>query len=207
MKALSINKLDKLIKMHRIQNERTIPFDVGDETIEVMVKSYVSPADMSLCVKNIADGVFIEQEDGIVQYTPSLYESSLMLNYLAFFTNIKVESGLDRIFEMMYGCNGAFDVVLPLDYWPGAISQQWNDIVTAANAEIDLRKQMLVADGRDRMNQALDHLSRAAEGFQVLNDHFSGLDPSVMTKALENMSEMSTDEIVDVIMRSKDNEH
>lgn len=109
---ISFRKMDKFAEQYIVPSQ-IIELSVGDETMIVEVKWKISFEDTVKFVTGVADVVAAEYRDGKFFYTPSAEDLAFKQSVLAYYTNIKTDTDIERvhnwlsntsIYETVAGC-------------------------------------------------------------------------------------------------------
>lgn len=192
-KKLSINKLDKLIKAASPDRNCVAHFCVEENDIDIVVKSYLLPHEEYSCAQSIASSVFME---GV--YAPEVLESSIIMNFFAYYTNIKIEAGLDRAYALWYGCVDVRERLL------GMIDlAQWNKIQEAARQSIRHRLNMEVCEQATRLNELTQQLDNATAVLNTMTQTFSGISEETMLGAINQLASLDEKKVIGLVAEAQ----
>ena len=197
-KRVSINKLDKLIKANEEDRTVNVNFAAGDEEIEIAVKRYLLPHEEYACAQSIASAVFI---DGV--YAPEVRESATIMNFFAYYTNVKIEAGLDRAYALWYGLP---ELRERLKYVVN--EAQWLHTIGAAQKAIDHRLNMEVSAQAERIDNLMQQIEASTAVLTTFSEAFSTMDGNDLTAAVSKLANMDESKIIDFVaaMQKKEEE-
>ena len=147
-RKVSINKVDKMIKICKDETKESVSFQIDGEEIIVSVKLFLSPGEEYGCVNSIVDAVFIDGE-----YTPEAYQSSVLMNFIAYYTNLKVEIGLDRLYMLTYGSNVMGQLMSCVN------PSQWNHICESAQKKIAYRVETDINMQKKKIDELMQNIA------------------------------------------------
>ena len=197
-KELSMSKLDQVIGGYAAPKEQAVEFQVGDQTISVLVKHTISLEDMSDLVCSVVGNLFVsEGRDGEVVYKPELYEAALTANILSCFTNLK-NLNADRITALLYASDIAEKVVAAIS------SKQLLDIRFAINQRIEFICKSIHAEQQYRLNEAAMQVGKAAQAFQALTEQFSVVDQDQMKTVLDHISKLTPEVLAGAVAKARE---
>ena len=199
MKNLSMTKLDKAIKAAAAKSATVSIMKNDEESIDVEVRHTISLAEMSQLVQTATDNLFVEYEDGYVEYKPELEEISIAANVLAYYTNLKDDLDNDRLVSLVYGTNIYETICAHID------SRQLDRINWAV---VDLTRHRLeeVRNAqRAAIAKATAQIEAAGEAFRVLNEQFEAVGPDMLKALIEKFESADTDQIIKAVVASHDN--
>lgn len=154
------------------------------------IKSYLLNSDMIDFTKELADSVFLMNEDGNVDYAPYMFDVNFKLLFYVycvdgieyeFDTDGKLENILIAV-EQSSQVNQIFD-----DYMRGAYKDLpiWNQISKIrknANLMIDFRKQVMIRKREDDLGNLIDALTEISKMISKID--FSKFDSKIITQIL-----------------------
>ena len=188
---ISIAKIDKFIKEKCSSQYRKISFDLEEDTFEILVKQFLTPEEELACAYQIASQVFI---DG--SYTPEVFYSSTLMNFILFYTNIKVEIGLNRAYQLAYGSD-VIDKLIPL------INQkQWANILAAARERIEYRNKNDASVQEKKILDLVQRIDTATSAIDAMTETMKNIDPDTIQGAVSNIANMSEEKIIHSIASS-----
>ena len=197
-KRVSINNLDKMLNAAAVDNVVTIPVDIGDgETVDVHVKKTISFEEMELFVDVVADSVFVEG-DGETVYSPTRYRSAFALSFLQFFSDLKIEIGLDRLMSLIYG-TGIYDELV------SAVSQaQLRALEDDIYSVIEFRKQTILSGERIKLNYLIEQMDKLTPMLEQNAGLLAGMSQEDLTKAVQAMGNMDEGKLVKAVLAEQD---
>lgn len=95
MKEISFAKIDKVIKNAALPKTIMLQLDVGDEQIEVEVKTSLSLRERTDMAFEIADMIFPEDTDAV--YMPTFEQYAQVFTVMKYYTNIKADTNVERV--------------------------------------------------------------------------------------------------------------
>lgn len=95
MKEISFAKIDKVIKNAALPKTTMFQLDVGDEQIEVEVKTSLSLRERTDMAFEIADMIFPEDADAV--YMPTFEQYAQVFTVMKYYTNIKADTNVERV--------------------------------------------------------------------------------------------------------------
>ena len=188
---ISISKIDKFIKENCSPQCRKLSFDLEGDTFEISVKQFLTPEEELACSYQISSQVFI---DG--NYTPEVFYSSTLMNFILFYTNIKVEIGLNRAYQLAYGSD-IIDKLISL------INQkQWANILDAARERIEYRNKNDASVQEKKILDLVQRMDDATSAIGAMTDTMKHIDPNTIQNAVSNIANMSEEKIIHSVASS-----
>lgn len=197
-KKLSLTRLDKIIKSKQSPATSTIKYEIDGEPYDIEVNRYINLEELRGMVNGIVNGVFFLLDDGTEEYMPELLEYVKALHYISYFTNIKVDLGIDRIFSMLYSTDVMQDIYEAIDVI------QYQNIENAIENSISHRLAMIEAGEREKIAAATEQIEKAANAFKTLNDQFSVIGEDKFKLLIDRLSGLDEKAIIKVISDTKD---
>lgn len=197
-KRISINNLDKMLNAAAGDNVVTVPIDVGDgETVDVHVKKTISFDEMGSFVDVVADAVFVE-ENGETVYSPARYRSAFALSFFQFFTDLKIEMGLERLVGLMYG-TGIYDELVS-----AASQAQLRAIEDDIFSAIEFRKQTVLSGERIKLNYLLEQMDKMMPMLEQNAGLLAGMSQEDLTKAVQAMGNMDEGKLAKAVLAEQE---
>lgn len=197
-KRISINNLDKMLSVAAGDNVVTVPVDIGDgEAVDVHVKKTISFDEMGSFVDVVADAVFVE-ENGETVYSPTRYRSAFALSFFQFFTDLKIEMGLERLVGLMYG-TGIYDELVS-----AASQAQLRAIEDDICNAIEFRKQTILSGERIKLNYLLEQMDKMMPMLEQNAGLLSGMSQEDLTKAVQAMGNMDEMKLAKAVLKEQD---
>lgn len=182
---ISIRKIDDFIKENQKEREHKFTYNIGEKNLTIIVKTYLDSSDMFACSSQIASATFI---DG--QYTPSVFEASCLMNFILFYTNIKIEAGVERILQLKYLCGA-------IDEWMDVINkEQWENIKYSALKEIEYRCNTLNSWQEYQASELMSKLENITVALDAVTKNFSNVDPDTINEAVRKMASVDESTII-----------
>ena len=188
MAKVSINKIDKLIKAFATDNVYKLSVRAGDEEISVSIKKYLQPAEEFSCSSSIADAVFINGE-----YVPEVYNSAVMMNFVAYYTDLKIEAGVERIYRLFYESDIMDQMMRHINY------DQFEFICDSAKERINHRLRMEENVQRMKVDELIHNLDVATESLNTITSSFSHIDADVMSDAINKLATIDEKKVIEII--------
>lgn len=198
-KRISINNLDKMLAAAPlVDSVSVIPIDIGnDETVNVHVKHAISFDEMELFVDIVADSVFVE-EDGETVYSPTRYRSAFALSFFQFFTDMKIEMGLDRLVGLMYS-SGIYNELVSV-----ASQNQIRAIEDDIFNAIEFRKQTILSGERIKLNYLMEQMDKMMPMLEQNAGLLAGMSQEDLTKAVQAMSNMDEGKLAKAVLKEQE---
>lgn len=198
-KRVSINNLDKMLAVAPlVDSVSVIPIDIGnDETVNVHVKNTISFDEMELFVDIVADSVFVE-EDGETVYSPTRYRSAFALSFLQFFSDLKIEIGLERLVKLMYA-TGIYDELVS-----AANQSQLRAIEDDIFSAIEFRKQTVLSGERIKLNYLLEQMDKMMPMLEQNAGLLAGMSQEDLTKAIQAMGNMDEGKLAKAVLKEQE---
>lgn len=197
-KRVSINNLDKMLNASTGDNVVTVPIDIGDgETVDVHVKKTISFDEMESFVDVVADAVFVE-ENGETAYSPTRYRSAFALSFLGFFSDIKIEIGLERLVKLMYA-TGIYDELVS-----AANQSQLRAIEDDIFSAIEFRKQTVLSGERIKLNYLLEQMDKMMPMLEQNARLLAGMGQEDLTKAVQAMGNMDEGKLAKAVLKEQE---
>lgn len=197
-KRVSINNLDKMLNAAAGESVVTVPVAIGEgETVEVHVKKTISFDEMEQFVDIVAESSFVE-EDGEVIYSPVRCRSAFALCFLQFFSDMKIEMGLERLVNLMYG-TGIYDELVS-----AANQAQLRAIEEDIYNAIEFRKQTILSGERIRLQYIMDQIDRAMLALEQNASLLAGMSPEDLTKAVQAMGNMDEGKLAKGVLHEQE---
>lgn len=199
-KKISINKLDTLLTAEKAKcSETKITYDIDGEDVDILVKRSIPLSEMQAFVENVAENVFMEDEaTGETVYAPALRDIAWGLNFIAYFTNLKVEVGAERVVDMMYA-TGLFNRIED-----AADAIQLRAIEVAINSAIEFRKQTILSGERIKLNYLLEQLDKAMPMLEQNANLLAGMRQEDLTKAVQAIGNMDEGKLAKAVLKEQE---
>jgi len=199
-KKVSINKLDALLATEKAKYEGSkFTYDIDGEAVDILVKQSISLAEMQAFVDNVAENVFMEDEDtGEVTYAPALYETAFALNFVVYFTNLKVEMGAERVIDLLYATN-----ILP-KMMRSVNEEQLRDMQIAINSAIEFRKQTILSGERIKLNYLIEQMDKLMPMLEQNAGLLAGMSQEDLTKAVQTMGNMDEGKLAKAVLAEQE---
>lgn len=197
-KRISINNLDKMLDAATGDNVVTIPVDIGSgEVVDVHVKKTISFDEMELFVDVVADSVFVETDEDTV-YSPTRYRSAFALSFFQFFTDLKIEMGLERLVGLMYA-TGIYDELVS-----AANQAQLRAIEDDIYNAIEFRKQTILSGERIKLNYLLEQMDKMMPMLEQNAGLLAGMSQEDLTKAVQAMGNMDEGKLAKAVLKEQE---
>lgn len=197
-KRISINNLDKMLNAAVGDNVVTVPIDIGEgETVDVHIKRTISFDEMELFVDVVADSVFVE-EGGETVYSPTRYRSAFALSFFQFFTDLKIEMGLERLVGLMYA-TGIYD-----DLVSAASQAQLRAIEDDIYNAIEFRKQTILSGERIKLNYLMEQMDKMMPMLEQNAGLLAGMSQEDLTKAVQAMGNMDEGKLAKAVLKEQE---
>lgn len=197
-KRISINNLDKMLSAATVDNVVTVPVDIGGgEVVDVHVKKTISFDEMELFVDVVADSVFIET-DGDTVYSPTRYRSAFALSFFQFFTDLKIEMGLERLVGLMYA-TGIYDELVS-----AANQAQLRAIEDDIYNAIEFRKQTILSGERIKLNYLMEQMDKMMPMLEQNAGLLAGMSQEDLTKAVQAMGNMDEGKLAKAVLKEQE---
>lgn len=199
-KKVSFNKLDALIKSKQSPAVKTINYEfVGDETIEIPVKTYISFSDVLAMVDGVVSTVFPTDDAGETHYVPAVYEYAKALHYIEYFCpSLKTEIGADRAYAMLYGSQIMRDIYKQIN------PAQYNAIEDAIESAVAYKLSTLTTGERTKIEKATAQIEAAGQALETLAKQFEGIGEDKMQAAIENIAKFTPKEMAGAVVDIRD---
>ena len=142
-----------ILKAMELGENRVLSFTCGsgEGAVDVLVKSRLPLLERQSMVEDIADMVFISNEEGDVTYCSGFKKFAIEYEIINYFTNITLPVDSEKAWEFLEKTGIAARVaeVLPEDYIV--------EVVSEANELIEYRKQELLK--RSKLDAVLDNIA------------------------------------------------
>lgn len=192
-RKVSINKVDKMIKTCKDETKESVSFQIDGEEIVVSVKSFLSPGEEYGCVNSIVDAVFIDGE-----YTPEAYQSSVLMNFIVYYTNLKVEIGLDRLYMLTYGSNVMGQLMSCVN------PSQWNHICESAQKKIAYRVETDINMQKKKIDELMQNIDAITATLTTLTDEFKDVDTNALVGAINNIATLDNSKIIEIVAANQE---
>lgn len=197
-KRISINNLDKMLNATTGDNVVTVPVDIGGgEVIDVHVKTTISFDEMESFVDVVADAVFVE-EGGETVYFPTRYRSAFALSFLGFFTDLKIEIGMERLVNLMYA-TGIYDELVS-----AASQAQLRAIEDDIYNAIEFRKQTILSGERIKLNYLMEQMDKMMPMLEQNAGLLAGMSQEDLTKAVQAMGNMDEGKLAKAALKEQE---
>lgn len=197
-KRISINSLDKMLNATTGDNVVTVPVDIGGgEVIDVHVKKTISFDEMESFVDVVADAVFVE-EGGETVYFPTRYRSAFALSFLGFFTDLKIEIGMERLVNLMYA-TGIYDELVS-----AANQAQLRAIEDDIYNAIEFRKQAILSGERIKLNYLMEQMDKMMPMLEQNARLLAGMSQEDLTKAVQAMGNMDEGKLTKAVLAEQE---
>lgn len=197
-KRISINNLDKMLGVAAGDNVVTVPIDIGDgETVDVHVKKTISFDEMESFVGVVADAVFVE-ENGETVYSPTRYRSAFALSFLGFFSDIKIEIGLERLVGLMYG-TGIYDELVS-----AASQAQLRALEDDIYNAIEFRKQTILSGERIKLNYLLEQMDKMMPMLEQNAGLLANMSQDDLAKAVQALGNMDEGKLAKAVFKEQE---
>lgn len=197
-KRVSINNLDKMLQTASGDNVTAVPVDIGKgETIDVHVKKTISFDEMELFVDVVADSVFVET-DGDTVYSPTRYRSAFALSFFQFFTDLKIEMGLERLVGLMYA-TGIYEELISTVNQAQLLAIE-KDICNA----VEFRKQTVLSVERIKLNYLIEQLDKMMPMLEQNAGLLAGMSQEELTKAVQAMGNMDEGKLAKAVLKEQE---
>lgn len=197
-KRISINNLDKMLTFAAVDNVVTVPVDIGDgDTVDVHVKKTISFDEMELFVDVVADSVFVEM-DGETVYSPTRYRSAFALSFFQFYTDLKIEMGLERLVSLMYA-TGIYDELVS-----AASQAQLRAVEDDIFSAIEFRKQTVLSGERIKLNYLLEQMDKMMPMLEQNAGLLAGMSQEDLTKAVQAMGNMDEGKLAEAVLAEQE---
>jgi phage baseplate assembly protein W len=194
-KKLSISKLDKLLKAKQNESVKLIKYEIGEESIEIPVKTYIKFTDMLAMVDGIVSTVFPADDSGETRYVPAVYEYAKALHYIEYFCpTLKIDIGADRAFAMLYGSQIMRDIYKAIN------PAQYNAIEDAIESAIAYKLSVLTTGERSKIEKATAQIEAAGQALEALTEQFSGIGEDKMQAAIENIATFTPEKMANAVV-------
>lgn len=194
-KKLSFNKLDSIIKSRQEPAVKLINYEIGEESIEIPVKTYIKFTDMLAMVDGIVSTLFPTDDTGETRYVPAVYEYAKALHYIEYFCpTLKTEIGADRAYAMLYGSQIMRDIYKAIN------PAQYNAIEEAIESAIAYKLSTLAAGERAKIKKATAQIEAAGQAFESLAKQFEGIGEDKMQAAVENIATFTPKEMASAVV-------
>lgn len=199
-KQVSLNKLDDIIKYKCKSNNSTIvQLHISDsETIDVDIKSVISFEDMEQFVDIVADSVFVSDESGEMVYVPTRYHTAFALCFLSYFSNLKINMGLERLVALMYA-TGIYDELVS-----AANQAQLRAIEDDIFSAIEFRKQTVLSGERIKLNYLLEQMNKMMPMLEQNAGLLAGMSQEDLTKAVQAMGNMDEGKLAKAVLAEQE---
>lgn len=196
-KRISINNLDKMLNAATGDNVVTVPVDIGSgEVVDVHVKKTISFDEMELFVDIVADSVFVET-DGDTVYSPTRYRSAFALSFFQFFTDLKIEMGLERLVGLTYG-SGIYNKLVS-----AASQAQLRDLKNDIDSAISFRKRAILSGERIKLNYLLEQMDKMMPMLEQNAGLLAGMSQEDLTKAVQAMGNMDEGKLTKAVLKEQ----
>lgn len=197
-KRVSINNLDKMLNAATGDNIVTVLVDIGSgEVVDVHVKKTISFDEMELFVDVVADSVFVEA-DGETVYSPTRYRSAFALSFLQFFTDLKIEMGLERLVGLMY-TTGIYNRLVS-----NASQDQLRAIEDDIYSAIEFRKQTILSGERIKLNYLLEQMDKMMPMLEQNAGLLAGMSQEELTKAVQATGNMDEGKLAKAVLKEQE---
>lgn len=197
-KRISINNLDKMLAASAGDNVVTVPVSIGEgETIDVHVKKTISFDEMELFVDVVADSVFAEA-DGDTVYAPTRYRSAFALSFLQFFSDLKIQIGLERLVGLMYS-TGIYDELVS-----AASQAQLLALEDDIGKAIEFRKQTVLSGERIKLNYLIEQMDKLTPMLEQNAGLLAGMSQEDLTKAVQAMGNMDEGKLTKAVLAEQE---
>lgn len=188
MAKISVSKIDKMIKHYASNNMCELSVPVDGEEIVIGIKKYLSPSEEFSCASNIADAVFVNGE-----YAPEVYRSAVMMNFVLYYTNLKIDAGIDRIYCLAYGGDLIQRMIDCVS------SDQLDFICDSAKKRIEHRLRIEEGAQNMKINELLHDLDMATSSLTTITQSFANIDANVMSEAVNKIASIDEQKIIDIM--------
>ncbi len=197
-KRISINNLDKMLTAAAGDSVTVVPISIGEgKTVDVHVKKTISFEEMKDFVDVVADSVFVEENDETV-YSPTRYRSAFALSFFQFFTDLKIEMGLERLVGLMYA-TGIYDELVS-----AANQAQLRAIDDDIGEAIEFRKQTILSGERIKLNYLMEQLDKAIPMLEQNAGLLAGMSPEDLTKAVQAIGNMDEGKLAKAVLKEQE---
>ncbi len=172
--ATAIAKAMELVDVNPV----VIMCGMGDDAVEVSIKTHLSLSERAMMVNDVINMIFIGS-DSEIRYCPMFKKFAIEFNIVSYFTDIALPTGSDKAFKFLERSGFVDRIIqaLPEGYVSGII----NDI----NEAIEYRKQELLK--KSKFDELFDSVLSIVK---ALNDKTEKIDfPQIMEYVEENMPE------------------
>lgn len=196
-KKVSIASVDALLKEVDV-TPVVVQITVGDKTLDVEVKPYLSIEEFCLMVDTAASCQFVDDENGEPAYVAALERYAKNSALLAFMTNIKPETASEKLNKL---CNqtdiiNKISDVIDVEYL-------W-DFYEAVDKQIEYRKTQLLSTERSKLAQLTTQMEKAVDAFTKLNERFSDIDGAKVVSMMDKIANMNEAELAKSVVDARD---
>lgn len=187
-KNVSISSVDKILKHRDFNAVQYISVSIDDNDVEISVKKYLTSEEEISCINSIFDSVFLDGE-----YHPELYDASVLMSLVLYYTNLKVESGIERLYRLRYETDVIQQIVDAIN------AEQWDFICSAARLKIDYKKHMLQEQYGKELDQLIIKVEQATSVISSWAENFKSIDADTIGSAINKISNIDERQIIDII--------
>lgn len=197
-KRVSINTLDKMLLSAAGDNVAVVPIDIGGgESIDVHVKKTISFDEMELFVDVVTDSVFVGG-NGETVYFPTRYRSAFALSFFQFFTDLKIEMGMERLVGLMYATGIYNELVSAAS--PAQLRAIEDDIRDA----IEFRRQTTLSGERIKLNYLMEQMDKMVPALEQNAGLLAGMSQEDLVKAVQAMGNMDEGKLTKAVLAEQE---
>lgn len=185
---VSISSVDKILKEYATEQYEYLDVKVGNSVVRIKVQKHLALPDEIACINGITEAVFVDGE-----YHAELYEAAKVMHFVASYTNIKVECGIDRMYELKFGTNVIRDVLSMID------ACQWGSICRAADAAIAYRVNSIQEKQKYDLETLSQKLSQSINLLSKMSSSFESVNPELVSQAMERLARVDEQKIIDIV--------
>lgn len=191
-------EIDKYTEAMRsfVERNATLPqileYGDGDKKLNVTVNPMLPFTQRANLVRDIADMVFMGERNTIDQYSPEYIKLAQRYNVIKYYTDFQLPEDVDTMW-------------LVLNYTP-----LYQDVKQCVGSDLDdILKEAdeLIKTKRDYIVNKTDFtafMEKISQSLDSLGTQFSSQDISKIVDVLKNMPNMSTEGVVDAILKTQE---
>ena len=191
-KRISINSIDKILKAESTENTEVIYSAPDGNSIQVIVKRRIPFQDFQKYVSCVADAVFIETDNDIV-YTPENLDLAHILATLEYFTNIKSDMKIDKLYE--FGVTDFYHQIV------GKIDPvQYESLKFAIDNAVEYRKRELLASQKELLMQNIEKIESLTDTISRFAALLESVDVAEMTNTIQKIADKDERDLASAIL-------
>lgn len=174
---------------------QTVRVRVGDDSVDVDIKRYLSLAEYMQMVQDAVDFHFAADSG---EYHTALHEFALNAALLIHLTDLDVDADIEEINRFVAGS----DVMEQIDTCKG---DDWMfQFARDVEVQVEYLKQMALSQERRKLNEITAAFDQIQHSMEKVGKTFEDIDPAMMTSVLSRLSGMDEYQLGKAVVEARD---